>query len=118
MENQNNQTSQSHASTLFVLSEQYSPVEGKHEAILEIAKESAKSIEGVNGLVMTQVLRPKTQAGPVCSVSTWESETAFKTFMKSDAVKDLYASDMMSNVKAWTSNIDVQMFTLENGWHQ
>ncbi len=118
MENQSKQTNQSHASNLFTLIEQYQPNEGKLEAIIGIAKESAKSIEGVKGLVMSQVLRPKTQSGVVCNVTTWESETAFKTFMKSDAVKELYASDMMANVKDWTSNIDVQMFTLEDGWHQ
>ena len=83
-----------------------------------IAKASAKSIEDVSGLLMTQVLRPQSNTGPVCSISTWESEAVFKAFMKSDAVKDLYASEMMTNVKAWTSAIEVEMFTLEDGWHQ
>lgn len=118
MENQNDPNSKSHATDLFILIEQYSPAEGKQDAIMGIARESAKSIEGVRGLLMTQVLRPKTQNGTVCSICTWESEAAFKAFMKSDAVKDLYASEMMANVKAWTSNIDVQMFTLVDGWHQ
>ena len=117
MENQAQQNSTTHPTDLYVLIEQYFPVEGKQESIMGIAKDSAKTIEGVNGLVMSQVLRPKTQTGPVCNVSTWESEEVFKTFMKSDAVKDLYASEMMTNVKAWTTNIDVQMFTLEDGWH-
>jgi len=117
MENHNPRDDKSHGANLFVLIEQYFPNAGKLEAILDIAKQSAKGIEGVQGLLMTKVLRPKTQTGPVCTVSTWGSEIDFKTFMKSDAVKDLYASEMMSNVKTWTSNIEVQMFTLEDGWH-
>ncbi len=118
MENQTKQANTSHSSNPFVLIEQYLPNEGKLESIMGIARDSAKGIEGVDGLLMSQVLRPKTKTGPVCNVSTWESETAFKTFMKSDAVKDLYASEMMTNVKAWTSNIEVQMFTMDDGWHQ
>ncbi len=118
MENQNPRTDKSHGANLFVLIEQYFPNDGKQDAILDIAKQSAKDIEGVLGLIMTNVLQPRTQTGPVCNISTWESEAAFKAFMKSDAVKDLYASEMMANVKAWTSNIEVQMFTLEDGWHQ
>lgn len=118
MENHTQQNKTTHPDTLFVLIEQYFPAEGKLESIMEIAKASAKDIEGVKGLFMSQVLRPKTQSDPVCNVSTWESETLFKEFMKSDAVKELYASEMMTNVKAWTKNIDVQMFTLADGWHQ
>jgi len=118
MENQNPRTDKSHGANLFVLIEQYFPNDAKQDAILDIAKQSAKDIEGVKGLLMTKVLRPKTQTGPVCAVSTWQSEADFKVFMKSAAVKELYASEMMANVKAWTSNIDVQMFTLEYGWHQ
>ncbi|MBC8190773.1 MAG: antibiotic biosynthesis monooxygenase [FCB group bacterium] len=118
MENQNPQTDKSHGANLFVLIEQYFPNDGKQEAILDIAIQSAKDIEGVQGLLMTKVLRPKTQTGPVCTVSTWQSESDFKIFMKSDAVKELYVSETMANTKAWTSNIDVQMFTLEDGWHQ
>ena len=118
MKHRPNKPKLSHATTLFILVEQYFPVKGKQDAILRIARESAKSIEGLSGLVMTQVLRPTTQSGPVCNISTWESEAAFKTFMKSDAVKELYASETMANVKAWTSNIEIEMFTLEDGWHQ
>lgn len=117
MENPKNPTNQSHSSNLFILIEQYLPVEGKLEAVLKIAKESAKSIKGIKGLIMSQVLRPKTQTDPICNITTWESENAFNTFIKSDAVKNLYASDMMANVKAWTSNIEAKMFTLEEGWH-
>lgn len=107
-----------HNSTLFVLIEQYQPLDGKYGAILEIAKSSAKSIEGTPGLLLAQVLEPKSKSSAICNVTTWNSEAEFKTFMKSDAVKDLYSSETMSNVKAWTANIDTQMFTMVQGWHQ
>jgi len=38
--------------------------------------------------------------------------------MHSDAVKELYTSDTMRNVKAWTSNIETQMFSMVKEWHQ
>lgn len=112
------QNKDAHGDNIFVLIEQYFPKEGKMEAVVDIANKSTKAIYGIQGLLLAKVLRPKTKSGPVCNVTTWESEEDFKVFMKSDAVKELYKSEMMTNVKNWTSNIDVQMFTLENGWHQ
>jgi hypothetical protein len=38
--------------------------------------------------------------------------------MKSDEVKELHKSDMMKNVQDWSSDININMFQLEDGWHQ
>ena len=118
MHSTKSQSNESHGDNIFVLIEQYFPNDGKLEKVVEIAKESAKGIYGVQGLLQAKVLRPKTKSGPVCNVTTWKSEEDFKLFMKSDAVKELYKSDMMKNVKDWTSEINVQMFGMEDGWHQ
>ncbi len=78
----------------------------------------SQGIYGMKGLLLSKVLKPKAKSGPVCIIATWESEDYFKAFMKSDAVKDLYKSDMMKNVKDWTSEINVQKFAMEDGWHE
>ena len=118
MHSSKSQNCESHGDNVFVLIEQFFPHEGKLEDVLEIANKSAKGIYGVNGLLLATVLRPKTKTGPVCNVTTWESEEDFKLFMESDAIKELYKSDLMKNIKEWTSEITVQMFGTEEGWHQ
>ena len=116
MENRNKSTN--HGSDVFVLVEEYYPNEGRNEDVLNIAKESSKSIIGVNGLLISQTLSSKKTDGPVCNITTWESEQDFKNFMKSDAVKELYQSEMMTTVKEATNDIKVSMYHLESGWHQ
>tara|TARA_B100000029_G_scaffold384941_1_gene380530 strand:- start:158 stop:514 length:357 start_codon:yes stop_codon:yes gene_type:complete len=107
-----------HGNNVFVLIEQFFPKEGKLEDIISIAKESSKGIYGVSGLLQAKVLKPSNKNGPVCNVTTWESESAFKTFMKSDAIKELYKSEMMKNIKEWTSDIKILQFDMVDGWHQ
>ena len=118
MHNREHQNNGTHGDNIFILIEQYFPKDGKLEEIVKIAKESAKSIYGVKGLLMLNVLKPKTEAGPVCNITTWESEKDFNLFMQSDAVAEFMKSDSMKNVKEWTSKINVQMFNMEDGWHQ
>jgi len=118
MNSSKSQSGESHGDNVFVLIEQFFPHEGKLEDVLEIAKKSAKGIYGVNGLLLATVLRPKTKTGPVCNVTTWESEDDFKLFMESDTIKELFKSDMMKNIKEWTSEIIVQSFGMEDGWHK
>ena len=118
MQSTKSQSNKCHGENVFVLIEQFFPIDGKLEEVLNIARESSKGIYDIPGLLMAKVLKPKTKSGPVCNVTTWESETMFDSFMKSDAVKKLYKSDMMKNVQEWTSEIKVQKFGLEDGWHQ
>ena len=105
MNSTKSQSNESHGNNIFVLIEQFFLIDGKLEKILEIAKKSSKRIYGMKGLLLAKVLKPKTESGPVCIITTWQSEDYFKSFMKSDEVKDLYKSDMMKNVKDWTSEI-------------
>lgn len=118
MHNKESQNDDSHGDKLFVLIEQYFPKEGKLEEVIKIARKSAEKIYGVKGLLMANVLRPKTKIGPVCNITTWESEDDFNVFMKSDVVAELMKSDSMKNVKEWTSEIKVVMFNMEDGWHK
>lgn len=107
-----------HGDNVFVLVEEYYPTKDKYQVILDIAKESAEGIVGVSGLILAQTLKPKKDNGPICNITTWESEQAFKEFMKSDAIKELYKSDMMNTVKNGTSEIKTEMYYLELGWHE
>ena len=118
MHSKTSQNNGSHSENLFVLIEQYFPKEGKLEEIIKIAKKSAKEIYGYKGLLMVNVLTPKAKAGPVCNITTWESEEDFNLFLKSDTMTELVKSDSMKNVKEWTSEINVQMFRMEDGWHK
>ncbi len=92
-----------HGDNIFVLMEQFFPKEGKLDDVISIAQDSSRGIYGISGLLQAKVLRPSNKNGPVCNVTTWESESDFKTFMKSDAVKELYQSEMMKNIKDWAS---------------
>ena len=107
-----------HGDNVFVLVEEYYPKEGRNKDVLDIAKESGKNIFGVSGLLMANTLSPKKSDGPICNITTWESEEDFKKFMKSDAVKELYKSEMMTTIKDATDDIKVGMYYLESGWHQ
>lgn len=103
-----------HGNNVFVLIEQFFPKEGKLDDVISIAK----GVYGISGLLLVKVLKPSNKNGPVCNITTWESESYFKKFMKSDAVKELYKSEMMKNIKDWTSNIQVLKFDVVDGWHQ
>ena len=116
MEKEDN--SKSHGDNVFVLVEEYYPKEGRNKDVLDIAKESGKNIFGVTGLLMAKTLSSKKTNGPVCNITTWESEDDFRNFMKSNAVKELYKSEMMTTVKEATDEIKVGMYHLESGWHQ
>jgi heme-degrading monooxygenase HmoA len=118
MSENKNQKNESHGIRMHVVIEQFFPKDGKTDDIIKIAKESAKGIYGVQGLLMAQVLSPKSKKGPVCNITSWQSEQDFNKFMKSDEVKELHKSDMMKNVQDWSSDININMFQLEDGWHQ
>ena len=107
-----------HGDNVFVLIEEYYPKDSQGAEVLKIAKESVHLIEGTEGLIMAKTLNPKKNDAPICNITTWVSEDQFKSFMKSDAVKELYKSDEMAKVKAATSDIKVNMYQLEYGWHQ
>lgn len=105
-----------HGDEVFTLIELYYPKEGRLEEIMTIAKASAKMIQGVPGLIQSQVLRPVGK-GPISNISMWRSQAEFQTFMQSDAMQELFQSDDFSNAKAWSADIKVMMFTNEMGWH-
>ena len=107
-----------HNSSPFVLIELFYPTEGKSEQILNIAKESAKALENISGVIQTMVLKSQDESGLVSNLSVWNSEEDFNTFIKSDALKELYKSDAMKNIKEWTSRIEVKKLNCLQGWHQ
>ena len=107
-----------HGDNIFVYVEQYFPKDGKLDDVLSIAKESAKGLRDAQGLLQYKVLKSVSKNGPVCSILTWESISDFKTFNKSDAVKEILKSDSMKNMIDWTSDVKMFQFDLFSGWHQ
>jgi len=105
-----------HGDEVFTLIELYYPKEGRLEEMMAIAKASAKMIQGMPGLIQSQVLRPVGK-GPISNISTWRSQTEFQAFVQSDAMKALLKSDDFANAKAWTDDLKAMMFTNEMGWH-
>jgi heme-degrading monooxygenase HmoA len=106
-----------HGEDVFVLVELYYPIEGKTEDVLKIAQESSALIVENDGLIQTMVLKPIDKDGPVSNISIWKSKDDFNVFMKSEAFKSLYSSDMIKNIKSWTSDINVMKFDFMDGWH-
>ena len=113
----NDSHSDVHGEDVFVLVELYYPIEGKTKDVLKIAQESSALIVETDGLIQSMVLKPNDQDGPVSNITIWKSKDDFNGFMKSDALKSLYSSDMMKNVKSWTSDIKVMKFDFVDGWH-
>ena len=101
---------------VFVLIEMYYPKDDRLEDLMEIAKASSKMVQGKPGLIQTRVLRPKSTSGPISNITVWNSQSEFQTFMKSDDVKALLKSEDMSNVQAWSVDIQTIMFNQETEW--
>ena len=113
----NKQTQENgHGDDVFTLIELYYTKDGRMEDMMELTKESAKMIQGMPGLLQSQVLRP-VKKGPISNISTWKSQAEFQTFMQSDEMKELLKSDDLVNAKAWCDDIKVMMFSNEMGWH-
>ncbi len=105
-----------HGDEVFTLIEMYYPKDGRLEDMMAITKASAKMIQGMPGLIQSQVLRPVGK-GPISNISTWHSKAEFQTFMQSDTMKELLNSDDLANAKVWCDDLKAMMFTNEMGWH-
>ena len=105
-----------HGNKLYVVVERYTPLEGKLQEVVEMTTEVGKMLHDFPGLIQVQVLKPSAK-GDVISTATWESENAFKGFMKSQTVKDLMKSDVGAKMKALTSGSGFETFDLVDGWH-
>jgi len=101
---------------VFVLIEMYYPKEDRLEDLIDIAKASANMVQGQPGLIQTKVLRPKSAKGPISNITIWNSQSEFQQFMKSAEVKALLKSETMSNVLAWSIDVQTMMFSQEAGW--
>ena len=106
-----------HGDEVFTLIELYYPKNGRLEDMMAISKSSAKMIQGMPGLLQSQVLRPAGK-GPISNISTWKSQAEFQAFMQSDMMSAFMKSDDMANAKAWCDDVKVMMFTNEMGWHE
>lgn len=106
-----------HSSKPFVLIENYYPKEGEEEAVLAIAEESAKLLPDTDGLILAQCLKPQDKSAPIVNMTIWQSEKALNSFLESDPVKELFASETMAEVKAKTKKINVQKYEYCTGWH-
>ena len=107
-----------HGNEVFTLIEMYYPKDGRLEDMMAITKASAKMVQGMPGLLQSQVLRPVGKKGPISNISTWKSQAEFQTFMQSDEMKALLKSDDFANAKAWCDDLKAMMFSNEMGWHE
>ncbi len=105
-----------HGKDMCVVIERYTPLEGKLQEVVEMTTEVGKMLHGYPGLIQVQVLKPSAK-GDVISTATWESEVAFKKFIKSQTVKDLMKSDVGVKMKALTTRSGFETFNLVDGWH-
>lgn len=107
---------QAHGNNLFVVIERYTPNEGATEEVLSITDAVGKMMHGFPGLLQLQILKP-TKGGDVISTAAWDSEDAFKGFMKSEAVKELMKSDTAAQIKELISGSSFDTYELTTGWH-
>ncbi|MCP5096517.1 MAG: hypothetical protein GY943_13270 [Chloroflexi bacterium] len=106
-----------HGDDVFTLIELYYPKDGRLEDMMAITKASAKMVQGMPGLLQSQVLRPVGK-GPISNISTWKSKAKFQAFMQSDEMKALLKSNDLANAKAWCDDLKAMMFSNEMSWHE
>ncbi len=98
-----------------VVIEYYFPKEGKFESVMNVCEKSLEMFEnGVDGIMMAQILKPTTKNGPIGMLSIWDSKESLGNMLKNmdDSLKKGVAE-----VKEMTSKIEFQMFDGVKGWH-
>ena len=116
-ENENENESKPHGDEVFVFFERLTPIAGKEDEVLELTRKSAEALQGQPGLMQSIVARSQRGDGQIQSMSMWRSKADFSTFMKTDAVAEMLASEDFANVKKWMTDYEMQMNDLVDGWH-
>lgn len=99
----------------FVVIEYYFPKEGKFDDVMSISENSLKLFKnGIDGLLMAQILKPVSKDGPIGMLSIWKSKESLTNMMKN--MDDTLKADV-AKVQEWTSDIQVKMFEGVEGWH-
>ena len=99
----------------FVVIEYYFPKEGKFNDVMSISENSLKMFKnGIDGLLMAQILKPVSKNDPIGMLSIWKSKESLTNMMKN--MSDSLKLDV-ANIQEWTSDIQVKMFEGVEGWH-
>jgi len=99
----------------YVVIEYYFPKEGKFDDVISICEKSLGIFKkGIDGLQMSQILKPVTKNGPISMLSIWDSKESLTNLMKN--MDDSLKADV-AKVQEWTSDIQVRMFDGIDGWH-
>ena len=99
----------------FVVIEYYFPKDGNFNNVMSISENSLKMFKnGIDGLLMAQILKPVSKNDPIGMLSIWESKKSLTNMMKN--MSDSFKSDV-AKIQEWTSDIQVKMFEGAEGWH-
>ena len=99
----------------FVVIEYYFPKDGKFDDVMSISENSLNMFkDGIEGLLMAQILKPDSKNGPIGMLSIWDSKESLTNLMKN--MDDSLKADV-AKVQEWTSDIQVRMFNGVEGWH-
>ena len=74
-------------------------------------------IKDQDGALMSMSLKPEKKDGPITGMSLWESREKFTAFMRSAHAEKIMKSGLSDKVRAWTTDIKAQLFTVEQAWH-
>jgi heme-degrading monooxygenase HmoA len=102
---------------LFVFVSQGIPKDGCAKDYLRIAIAAQKAADGHPGLIRYQVLKAKKEDGPITIVSTWESEDAFRAWIKTDAFRVVHGPDVMRQVDDLTTSVSAFGCDVAASWH-
>lgn len=111
------QDTKTHGTNVFVFTEIITPIEGHADDILSASLKSSELLKGQPGLIQSIVTKSEKAGNELCTITVWESKSAFQAFMKSDGVAALLKSDDMKDIKSWMSNYEMLMSDLVDGWH-
>ena len=110
------ENNQDHGNEVFVFIERITPIAGREDDVLNLARKSNVMLQKKPGMIQTMLTQSE-KGGEICSVTVWEKKGDFQAFMKTDEFADLLKSDDMSNIKSWMSDYDMQMLNYVDGWH-
>ncbi len=111
------QDTQTHGDNVFVFTEIITPREGHTDDILSASLKSNEVVRRQPGLIQTMVTRSQKAGGDLCTITVWESKSAFQNFLKSDDMAEVLKSDAMKDIKSWMGNYEALMSDLVDGWH-
>ena len=101
----------------FVVTEYYFPKSEHVNDVLNILKETSAMIKDQDGALMSLSMKSEKKDGPITGFSMWESREKFTAFMRGAHMEKIMKSGLSDKVKAWTTDIKADTYTIEQAWH-